>query len=105
MRADTAEEAVRAVEHPEVDVCLCHDDLEVPQKAGVWFERPGGGMSDPDEGADGHDGTVRAPITDRHLCASMRLGPLRQGARDERRHPPSSRFGRSSEARPGPLPP
>lgn len=37
MRADTAPEAVRLVGHPEVNVYPCHDDVEMPEGAAVWF--------------------------------------------------------------------
>lgn len=42
VRADTAAEAVRLVGHPEVNVYPCHDDVEMPEGATVWFLDGGG---------------------------------------------------------------
>ena len=43
VRAETVEEALGLVGHPETNLYPCHDDVEMPEGAAVWFEEPGRG--------------------------------------------------------------
>ena len=40
VRADSVEEALRLVGHPETNLYSCHDDVEMPEGEAVWFETP-----------------------------------------------------------------